>query len=231
MVRVMKRIHIVWFLLLAATNVSGQKTSIQLGTQIPLNYSVGVNHFLVPDKLSGQFQFGFLTKPYDAAILELMEYFGTDESIVNTIGEAFSFGMVFQPAFRYHWKKSYAGVAYSYYALSAKDAPFDAIQNYYGIYFPNISSSRSEITLHSDLHNAGIMYGRKFIFKNVPNIQVNFELSIQKTFTSGNNLVFSKFPNPERLNQLVDDELDHYYLTYGYLPSVNVFLVYKFSGE
>jgi hypothetical protein len=138
-----------------------QRAQLQLGTQVPLNYSLGIEYKLFPDRLSGNMQFGLLTAPYHTAILELLKAFGTDEAIVNTIGEAFSSGLILQPSLKYHWKNNYTGLTYSHYALTANDAPTDAIETYYGMEIPGRNRRQNEITLTSGLHNAGIFYGIK----------------------------------------------------------------------
>lgn len=201
----------------------GQSTSIFIGTQVPLVYSAG---FEMESGFGLAFnaQAGILTKPYDQAILEMLKKLGTDEALTNTIGHAFNYGFVLQPALKYHFKSWYTGIHYSYFSLVASDAPADLIQNYYGISIP-ILFRNNTFRLNSELMNAGALIGREFHLKN-PIWQINLELSLGKTFWSSSKLTSDSGELP-RLSAAVDEKLNEYYLDYGYLPSLNVFIVRK----
>ncbi|MFN8206849.1 MAG: hypothetical protein U0T82_05495 [Bacteroidales bacterium] len=200
-----------------------QTASVQIGTQVPLFYSAGFE-LEAKNGLAFNFQSGILTKPYDAAILGTLKLFGTDEAIVNTIGEAFDYGFILQPSVKYHFKKWYTGLSYSYYSLVASDAPASLIENYYGITLP-VTARNKELQLNSELQNAGILFGREFQFKN-PGWQLSLELSLAKTFWSRSRLSNDNGDLP-RLSAPIDEELNQYFIEYGYLPSINVFLVRK----
>jgi hypothetical protein len=218
------------FVLLLSPFIRSQGSELAIGNQIPLIYTIGYEHKL-KQPFSLNMQVGLLTKPYDKAILSTLKLFGTDEAIINTIGDAFTYGLCLQPTFKYHYKKNYFGVYYSYYNLNAKDAPIQAIESYYGFSIPTRTSRTERIfNLVSNLHNAGVMYGRRIAFKNLK-LELRLEFAIAKTFASTSFLYGSSgFSNPT-LNSLIDQKLGTYYLQYGYLPSFNVFFVYKFNAE
>jgi hypothetical protein len=123
----------------------------------------------------------------------------------------------------------------SWLHLQAADAPVSAVEAAFGV---NITSyplrprqsvkTPVTLTLSSDLYNAGILYGRRFTFKN-PKIELHTELSFAKTLGSSS-YIDSPQKSVESLSGLVDNELKTVYLDYGYLPSINVFFVYKFGG-
>ena len=77
---------------------------ISLGTQIPLKYDLGFEYKFLP-KFSSNLNFGILTKPYDAAILGIIQAFGLEEGYINMIGNAFKLGLVTDLGFRFHHKK------------------------------------------------------------------------------------------------------------------------------
>jgi hypothetical protein len=184
-------------------------------------YSIGYEYNL-NNKLSFNAQVGILTKPYDAAILGILELFGTDEPIVNTIGEAFNIGYIIQPTIKYNFNKSYLGLSYSFFSLKANESPVDVLENYYEITLP-IRVKENELELRSDLHNIGLVLGRKFQFKD-PTIKIHLEVSLAKTIGS-NSKISSQYGDLENLSQIIDEELDTYYIDYGYLPSINIFIV------
>lgn len=205
-------------------SVKGQQTQLQVGTQIPLNYSIGVEQ-QVSRKFSVNFQAGILTSPYDQIILEVLKKFGTSEALTNTIGDAFSIGYMLQPTFKFNFGKNYFGLDYSFYSLIANDVPVDAIENYYSVTLPKRQINRTNnFTLTSNLHNLGILYGRLFQFRN-PHLHLKLEFSIAKTFSSSSTLT-AEYGDVSHISPKIDDELNQYYIDYGYLPSLNVFLVY-----
>lgn len=205
------------------------QNNLFIGTQIPLTYNLGYE-FQFSTKWSISSQFGILTKPYDKAILTLMEEFGTDEQLVNTVGEAFSYGLAFQPEIIYTIRKWEIGIFYSYFFLKAEDAPKNAIENYYGVSFPirpPIFIGSNNLTLTSNLYNAGIKFGRKFFFKN-PAFEIRTEFDFAKTFASKSKLTAND-ADIDRISELVDKDLNEYYIDYGYLPALNIRLLYHLN--
>ncbi|MBT29999.1 MAG: hypothetical protein CMO01_10105 [Thalassobius sp.] len=205
--------------------VYSQKAQIQLGTQVPLNYAAGLE-FFANKNLSLNMQVGYLTKPYDEVILEILKKLGTEEAIVYTIGNSNPHGIILQPTLKFHLGTIYAGLTYSYYNLKANDVPSDAIEYYYDVNIPNRYDRI--LNLESNLHNAGLLIGKEITFGQNDKSGLKFELSVQKTFASSSNLYANESIDLSRLNTLVTEELNHYYVDYGYLPSFNIFYFYNF---
>lgn len=221
----MNKIYFFLFLVFLFAQTFAQKTQLQIGTQIPLNYAFGIEHSFAEDKFSANLQVGYLTKPYDIAILEILKLLGTEEAIVNTIGDAAMYGVVFQPTFKYHFRTFYTGLTYSLYTLKAKEVPSEAIENYYGTSIPN---RRDRIlNLQSNIHNIGLLIGKQFPFGENRNSGLKVEFSIQKSFTSSSKLYANGNNDFTRLNTQISDELNQYYVDYGYLPSINVFYYFR----
>lgn len=217
---------IIWFIL-SYKPIHSQQDQIYIGTNIPLYYTAGYSH-LFNNNLSLNTQFSLLTKPYDKIILDVLEIFDTDELLLNTIGEAFNFGYNIQPEFNYHFGKNYLGVSYSYLKLKAEDHPSDIISNYLNIYIP--TRRNVDLTVQSTLHNAGLLYGHCFDMKN-PQLSLNLEFSVQKTFASKTNLKTETIADLIALSSAVDKELNEYYVKYGVLPSINIFFTYTFHKK
>ena len=205
-----------------------QQTHLQIGTQIPLNYSAGLEIF-AGKNLSANMQVGYLTKPYDEVILELLKKLGTEEAIVYTIGEANPQGIAFQPTLKFHINSFYTGLTYSYYKLEAKDVPSETIEYYYGINIPgrNVKS----FNLESNLHNIGIIFGKEISFGKNEKSGLKLELSVQKAISSSSHISASDNTDLSMLNTLVSEELNEYYVNYGYLPTINIFYFYNFGGN
>ena len=201
-----------------------QGTSVYIGSQIPLFYSAGFE-YEANQTVSFSIQGGLLTKPYNTAILHILEELGTRETLVNTIGESFSHGVSVQSALKFHFRNYYAGLLYSYYLLIARDTPIDAMENFYGFNFP-INFKSKELNLHSRLSNIGLLAGRKFMLNN-SGLSLNLEFSVAKTVASRSTL-YSESGDVNWASETVDKKLNTYYLEYGYLPSLNIYLVKSF---
>lgn len=226
----MKRLVPILFLATSFFYVQAQH-SLKVGTQIPIQYAVQYD-YQWNKHWSANAQVGVLTKPYDQVILDVLKAFGVDQSIVNVLTNAFNFGVISQVGTNYHFGKNYVGVTGSWIHLQAADTPISAIQTAFNVNVGSYpvrprqnSNTPITLTLSSDLYNAGILYGRRFTFKD-PKIEIHTEFSFSKTLASSS-YVESPQRSLEKLSELIDTELKSDYSSYGYLPSINVFFVYK----
>jgi hypothetical protein len=226
----MKNLPLLCLLILIYSSSIGQH-SIKAGTQIPIQYALQYDYQFHP-KWSGNVQVGVLTKPYDQAILSILKSLGVDQEIVNVLTSAFNFGIITQAGVSYHFKKNYVGITGAWMHLQAADAPVSAVEAAFGVSVttypirPRQSlKSPVQLTLSSDLFNAGVLYGRRFTFKN-PRIELHTEFGFAKTVAS-KSYIESEQRSVESLSTLVDNELQTDYPNYGYLPSINIFFVYK----
>jgi hypothetical protein len=222
------------FFILISAYYSLAQSSIKIGTQIPIQYALQYDYQFHP-RWSGNVQAGVLTKPYDQVILSLLKSLGVNQEIVNVLTSAFNFGIITQVGDDYHFKKSYVGITGSWLHLQAANAPVSAVEAAFGVSIASYplrprQSAKTPVTLtlSSDLYNASILYGRRFTFKN-PKIELHTEFSFAKVLGSSS-YIDSPQKSVESLSTIVDNELKTDYLNYGYLPSINVFFVYKFRG-
>jgi hypothetical protein len=209
----------------ACNFLQAQKSSLNLGTKVPLNYTLGFEQQLYPD-LSLNIQAGILTKPYDQAIVEIMKTLGAEKALANTIGEAFTIGYNIQPSVKYYFGNYYLGLSYAYYSLWAKDVSRESIEDYYGVPLPFRPLNPNTFNMNSRLHNAGMYFGRSFSLDS-PNWSLDLELGVHKTISSYNEL-HANYGELTTINNLIDEELDEVYKQYGYLASLNIFIVYSF---
>lgn len=77
------------FLSISVKAQSTKDIILEVGTELPLNYSIGFGYNYIED-LHLSFRAGILTRPYDLLILEILEFTGTEESLVNTVRDAFT---------------------------------------------------------------------------------------------------------------------------------------------
>lgn len=219
--------YLITVLLVLASNRAGYGQYVQAGTQIPLNYTLG-GGWDFSKRISAEMRTGILTFPFDRAILAMLQGFGTDAAITNTIGNAFDFGVALQPSLDFHLGKYHLGAEYAYHFLRAKDPPAALIESYYGVTLPRrLGSRENTFVLVSHLHAAGIRLGRVFDLSQ-PGWELKVELAVSKVFASSS-VLSGDFGDMQRASALIDAELNRYYIDYGYLPSLNVFLVRRFG--
>ncbi len=212
------------FLVFVVRSAKAQTFTVQAGAQVPLFYSLGLE-YEIKNGIALNTQAGLLTQPFDASILNVLEIFGTEDAVIGVIGEAFSYGYIFQPSLKYHYKNYYGGVTYSFFLLKANQIPVNALEKYYGINVPEAWHSHG-LRLASDLHNVGIVAGREFYLHD-SGFKIMVEISIAKTVWS-ESVLSSSSVELGMMSDMVDTGLYDYYLKYGYLPSVNIFLAKTF---
>lgn len=209
---------------------SAQKSEITGGLHAPLYYTPGFEYHLTP-WFSVNAQVGVLTKPFDQAIVEIAKAFGANREIVNLIGQSYRIGWNFQPTLKFHFGKNYFGLYYSQLRLYADAEPDKVLETFYSYNVPSwMRSTLNFLTVNSNLHNAGLLYGRRITFQN-PAFELRFEASFAKNLESNSQLRYRGGQEVPFLSGFVDQELRQYYLDYGYLPSINMMFVYKFGAQ
>ncbi len=203
---------------------------IKAGIEIPLQYTIQYS-LITGDNLSFSSQLGILTYPYNDAILFTLESFGVDEKTIRLIKNAFQIGFLVDMGVNYHFRDNYIGTYGQWINLTAADTPIDLIENYFGIVFPIpefIPGFIPEISLQSELFQAGLLYGRIFHLKEHPHIEIHAEAAISKNLASKSKLS-SENTEVDFINIEIDKALDKTYSRYAYIPSINIYFVYKFG--
>ncbi|MCF8379725.1 MAG: hypothetical protein K9H49_09125 [Bacteroidales bacterium] len=197
---------------------------IEGGTEFPLNYSLGIGA-----GINNNFQFsiraGLLTKPYDIIILNTLSALGVDQSITNTVGDAFTRGLTIKGGVNYSFPGFYTGAFYSFYNLNAVDVPTDLINNYFGLDLPLSLFDFIEYKLKSDLHNIGLLIGKSFPVND--RFDIGAEFSVAKTVSSTNSISNIYDKNMVQATGIIHEKMKPLYKKYGYLPSLNIFIRIK----
>ena len=208
--------------------------SFFIGTQIPLQYTAGYA-YRFSNRLSGRVQLGVLTKPYDQFIRNAMEAFGLDQELGRVIEKSFRGGTLLGAGANYHFGKNYAGVYGQYLHLrSGGVSPADAL----GIYFKQDFSGFDPrgvpnfvFSMQSNLFQVGALYGRQFQLPH-PRWRVDAELSLAKVVASkstfaSNRPIIDRTGLAQSLYQTLNREVGAAYRQHGWLPTINVYLVYQ----
>lgn len=208
--------------------------SLFIGTQIPLQYTTGYA-YRFSNHLSGRIQLGVLTKPYDRFIRGSMEAFGLDKELGRVIEKSFRGGTLLGLGANYHFGKNYAGLYGQYLHLrSGGVTPADAL----GIYFKGDFSGFDpkglpgfEFSMQSNLFQLGALYGRQFQLPH-PRWRIDAEVSLAKVIASTSTFASNR-PTVDRtglaksLYQTLNREVGEAYRQHGWLPTINVYLVYQ----
>jgi hypothetical protein len=238
-----RKLYILLFFLLFTSLLKAQKHHIMLGTDIPLQYAVGYEY--KPVKWVGfQAKGGLLLPPYSQAILGILDLFGVESGIINMIDGAFEFGRVGQFSINFHTSKWYTSVYAQYFDLRASDVPQNLIENYYGYDFSpinlpsvgllNINRKRVQVTMQSELLQAGLGFGRKITIAKI--IELRLELMLGKNIWNKTELdvssvkgtVYGLLLNEDDLKNQIETDLSESYKKYAYTPSFNVYWVFRF---
>jgi hypothetical protein len=207
-----------------------------IGTQFPLQYSAGFNYHFTP-ALSARFQAGLVTKPYDRFILRMMEWYGLNHTLSRTIENSLQVGSMFSAGTNYHFGKNYAGIYGQFAHLKGQTSLAEVLETYLNrdIPFLGINIPLLELSARSNLYNIGIVYGRRFVLPN-PRFEIYTEAGIAKIISSGNRFssssdLLERLGVVQQLYSNLDNDFRSAYRRYGYLPSVSVYLVYKFGNS
>jgi hypothetical protein len=72
----------------AETNETFSKSNLFIGTQVPLQFTLGYDYRFT-NRFSSRIQAGLLTKPYEGLIVNSLEAFGMDKYLSRVIKKAF----------------------------------------------------------------------------------------------------------------------------------------------
>lgn len=208
--------------------------SFYIGTQIPLQYTAGYA-FRFSDRLSARAQAGILTKPYDRYILSSMEAFGLNEQLSRVIEKSFQGGTFLGLGANYHFGKNYTGLHGQYLHLrSGGVTPADALAIYFNQDFSSFDPRALpdfEFSMQSNMFLLGALVGRQFQLSH-PRWRVDGEVSLAKiigsnsTFAS-NRAAVDRTALAQSLYSVLDQQVGDAYRKHGWLPTVNVYLVYQ----
>lgn len=211
------------------------KSSIFIGTQIPLQFTAGYA-YQISHHFSAKAQAGLLTRPYDGLIVNSLQAFGMDKNLGRVIKKAFRTGSLLGIGLDYHFGKNYAGISGQYIHLKGGGiTPADALSVYFNHDFSSFDPAGLpvfEFNMQSDILNINALYGHEFQLSN-PHLSINTEVGLTKIvasknyFSSNRSLVDGTAFARNIYNQL-DKEMRTSFWKHGYIPTLSIYLVYRF---
>ncbi len=232
-------LYLLWLLaayLVGPESASGQQKSHQImaGTQFPVHWGLGYqyNHH---KHFSGRVQVGLLTAPYDKFIIYSMEAFGFDQKYSKALDQSFKLGIVGTVNPQYRFGNNYLGVqgqmAYLRGSISLEEAAQLLLDSKVPV--PDLSQLPiilPDFSTRSNLFLLGITYGKEFTLSD-PRFALRPEIGFTKIIAARNHFsididVLDQLPPVKVYYHNLDERLKSYYLTYGYIPSISLYLVY-----
>lgn len=210
------------------------KSSIFIGTQIPLQFTTGYA-FQISNHFSAKAQAGFLTKPYDGLIVNSLQVFGLDKNLGRVIKKAFRTGRLLGIGLDYHFGKNYAGIYGQYIHLKGGGiTPADALSVYFNQDFSSFDPTglpAFEFNMQSDILNINAMFGHEFQLRN-PHLSINTEVGLSKivaskNYFSSNRSAVDGTAFARNIYNQIDKEMRTAFWKYGFIPTISVYLVYR----
>lgn len=218
-------------MILFATSVKAQeyKHGIKLGTQIPLQYSL-MYEFQPAERFSLNVGAGAIAPPYPTTILNIIGRLNVTSDRTNRlIEESYESGIVFEAGANYHFGKNYVRLFGQTMNLSGEASFADLAQIYTGINF-NFNVNQG-LELNSRLIQAGLLFGHRFEFPDIRH-QIHLEGSISKTFSAKTKFESGTFLDRLGVVQTIydqfDRDIDSFFKENSYVPTLNIYYVYKF---
>ena len=208
------------------------------GIKIPFSYNFGYY-----SKVANRFGFyanaTIVTVPFNNSLLGYMKAFGADEKMTNVLIEPFRFGFGFEGGGHYYFgtdnRRYYVGLNAQWINLPKVAMRDEVINEAYGV---DLSShdypegpiteaeSKNPLTLKSAYMQMGIMAGKRFFYLE-PNFEMFLEVGLSKTMASTHRLA-SDYRYISPVSELNNESLKKMMKRYGWMPTVNVFFIYKF---
>ena len=219
----------------SATAATFSKSHAFIGTQVPLQFTAGYG-YRFSHRLSARAQAGFVVKPYSRVMVDAMEVFGLDEYIARVIRKSFKSGTIVGIGPTYHFGNNYIGIYGQYFDLKGEGiTTADALSVYFKQDFTDFDLTGFpvfEFSMQSNLINAGALVGRRFPLRN-PRLSLNGEVGLSKivasknSFSSNRPLIDQSLFATEIYKE-IDTEMQTAYWKHGFIPTLNLYLVYQF---
>jgi hypothetical protein len=198
-----------------------------------LQFTVGYEYRL-SRQLSARVQAGIVSKPYSGFIVDAMEASGMDKYLTKVIRKSFRGGTVLGLGPNFHFGKNYLGLAGQYMRLNAGGiTPADALSIHFKKDFSEFDVNglpAFEFAMQSNIFNAQLLFGRQFHLRN-PHFAINAEAGLAKVISSKNSFssnrtIVDRTRFASNLYRELDEEMRSAYWKHGFIPTLNLYLVY-----
>jgi hypothetical protein len=205
--------------------------AVKIGTQIPFQHSLIYDHGITPGfSINGGI--GFITGPYTGLLFSGLENRGVIKNNErDIIDRTFQLGVTYQLGANFHFDKNYIRAFGQIMTLNGDMSYSDLANLYLGTNIPDFTRFLNPIDIRSTVPMIGVLYGRRFSIGE--NAEIHIEGSIGKTLGHNTRYETNTFIDGlDIINDLVysgiDNDLDKYFSKNGWIPSLNIYYVFKF---
>jgi hypothetical protein len=149
----------------------------------------------------------------------------------NVLDRTFQMGVTYQLGANFHFDKNYIRAYGQLVTLNGDLSYTDLANLYLNTNIPDVTRFLNPIDVRSTVPMIGALYGRRFVIGK--NSEIHVEGSIGKTL--GHSTKYKTNTFLDKLNIVndvvyagIDNDLDSYFTKNGWIPSLNVYYVYKF---
>jgi hypothetical protein len=213
------------------TYTEGENSYLKFGTQVPFQHSLIYDHRITPGfSINGGL--GLIAAPYTNMRFAALENRGLITSTDRDVLErSFRSGLSYQLGANFHFQKNYVRVFGQLTHLNGDLAITDLVNLYLKTNIPPVANFLNPIEINSNVPMVGMLFGRRFPVG--PRSEFHAEVSLSKTL--GHNTTYKTGTFVDHLavvNDIVysglNHDLDNYFSNYGWIPSLNIYYVYKF---
>lgn len=226
---------LVAILFFSTLTIFGQKHSVKIGTDIPLQYAIGYD-YQISQRFSTGIKFGVLTTPYDEILLGLFELFGANENVIEVIKNGYEYGLILELGGNYHFGKNHLiGLSGQFIDLRSSQARAEAIETMLGIDFSDLPGPIQDAapddiySVKSNLYQLVVRYGWTKQLKN-PRFKIRPEVSLSINLSSYTQVQSDEYDISD-IQDDVNDFMKTFYHHYGYIPTFGVYFVYTFGKQ
>lgn len=226
-----KKQLLLFLALLLASMVHAQEVYLSLGTQVPLQHELRVQVH-ASERVALHAGIGWLTRPYDEAILGIMGKLGTAQVYIDLLENTFQQGWIVQSGIHYQWNNHYVGVFGQSIRLTAEDTPAQLVSTVLGLnslIYQWLRLPDEQMQLHSQLWQAGLFYGYRWPLPN-RRWAIHTEVAFSAHMASK-----SQLSSPRRevstLSDWLHNDLQQVYKQYAYLPTLRVAVAYRLNSS
>ena len=242
----LKRLRVLIAIILAVFIINPNEANAQravqglhFGFKLPYTYNIGYYQRFTP-RIGIHADVQIVTFPFSTVPLGFMEMWGADQKLTAILEEPFSIGAGVDIGGHYYFgsdnRRYYVGLSVQWMNLLKRDVSDEVINEAFGVEldgpeFPvgpiTKADSKKPLTLNTNYVQMGVFVGKKWQLYS-PEWEVRVEVALSMNVFSHHNLQ-SDYRYITPVATQANEELKAMMRKYGWLPSLNIFLVYKFD--
>ncbi len=218
-------------------NAQLEEQGYRVGIKLPYTYDIGY-FFRFNTRLAGYVSTQFITIPFSAVPINMMNMLGANADITAILKEPFSIGAGIDLGMHYYFgtdsRRYYFALNTQWMNLLKRDIKDKVINKAFNTDLNSADipigpiakwQSRKPLTINTNYINIGIVFG-KIIPLRKKKTELRLEIALSKTVYSHHNLQ-SDYRIITPIAQQTNSQLQSLFRKYGWFPSLNIYFIYK----